>query len=300
MSEDTAPTGAQAILGDDTATAPTPQATEAPTNTETPTNTDAPAAPAAEAFDWSNHLEGDLLAHAQTKGYADIAAAVKGQLNAEKLLGVPADRLLRLPADPADAEGMGEIYARLGKPESADGYQLGDNVGEEAGQWMRDTFHGANLTEAQATSLTEALVARETATEEAAETQAHEQSQRELGEVKAEWGQEYDNNVVKAQRGQKLLEESGIDPGARDAIERAIGTKGLLNMLAKLGSRTSEDTFISGRSENALGLTPEIARSKLAQLHGDPKFSQRLMSNDVAVSSAAAAEQKKLLAAMSR
>src|SRR6266852_9046561 len=55
------------------------------------------------------------------KSVEDLAHSYLGQ---GKLLGVPKDRLLTLPATPEDAEGWKAVHLKLGMPEKPDGYKL--------------------------------------------------------------------------------------------------------------------------------------------------------------------------------
>src|SRR5881394_756652 len=46
--------------------------------------------------------------------------------DAEKLVGVPADQVLRVPKDAADEKGWNAVWSRLGKPTDAKGYDFSD------------------------------------------------------------------------------------------------------------------------------------------------------------------------------
>lgn len=64
------------------------------------------------------------------KGYKGIEDLATAYSNAEKKLGVPADRLLTLPDKEDDVEGWNKIYTKLGRPESPDKYEIKIDAGE--------------------------------------------------------------------------------------------------------------------------------------------------------------------------
>src|SRR5690606_18358521 len=89
------------------------------------TTTTTPAAPAATtttqttATDWTSGFSDDLKGFVQNKGFKDPASVLDSYRNLEKLMGTPKERLLRLPENMDDANAMGEIYTRLGRPQTA-------------------------------------------------------------------------------------------------------------------------------------------------------------------------------------
>jgi len=60
-------------------------------------------------------------------GYKSHADVLKTAMNQEKLLGLPAAQLLKLPAD-RSPDKLGEVFVQLGKPESAEAYGLKEDA----------------------------------------------------------------------------------------------------------------------------------------------------------------------------
>src|SRR4051812_33433335 len=90
------------------------------------TGTAAPAAGtgAPAAFDWKTAgLDDASAAFVAEKQFKDMSTAIQSHRNLEKLVGVPADKLLRLPTDDSP-EAWNAIYDKLGRPKDAAGYNL--------------------------------------------------------------------------------------------------------------------------------------------------------------------------------
>src|SRR5437879_5504237 len=79
---------------------------------------------------WHQGADAETLGHIQNRGWQDkpanevALAAIKAHREAEKLIGVPADQLLRLPVSTADAEAWKPVWQKLGAPVDAAGYDF--------------------------------------------------------------------------------------------------------------------------------------------------------------------------------
>ena len=85
-------------------------------DTAAPVVTETPAAPAAPA-DWTAGLPEEMKGYVQNKGFKDPSAVVESYRNFEKLMGVPQDRMIKLPEKAEDKAAWDSIYNRLGRPE---------------------------------------------------------------------------------------------------------------------------------------------------------------------------------------
>lgn len=229
---------------------------------------------------WYNVLPENLRAEQSIIRYNDIAKFAEAKLHLERHMGVPEDRLLKLPnAD--DAQAMGELYNRLGRPESFDKYTLQNPEGlpplmPEREKKIREEFFNAGLTQAQVDRLwkLQADIGLEdmqsTSVSNAAEMQVAEL------ELKSHWGKEYDNTMAIVQNfiGKEfddktldMLEKTGLDKNP--ALIKVIGdTLRKFNMgggLAGLGEG-------NGGRANIGGLTPSEALAQIAALRADEKF----------------------------
>lgn len=201
------------------------------------------------------------------KGFKDPLSALESYHNAEKLLGAPADQIIRLPkAD--DAQAWEGVWAKLGRPEKPEGYELPVPEGDDgefaklASQW----FHAAGVPKAAAQAIAKAAnehaAAQMKTQKEALEREANQQ----LEALKTEWGAEFDKRAEFAKRGLAAYgKKAGLDDNDLGVLEHAIGTAKMIRLFAALGETTAEHDF-GGGGEGGVGLTPQAAKQKLDEI----------------------------------
>ena len=121
-----------------------PEATPAPA-IETP----AEVASGGSGNEFLNMIPEDLREHPSLSPIKDIPNLARSYVNQSKLLG--ADKL-PLPANPTD-EDLDRIADRLGRPETASGYEIpvdGSIVTEDVAKEFSEIAHEARLTPTQA------------------------------------------------------------------------------------------------------------------------------------------------------
>lgn len=234
------------------------------------------AAGGAPAGPWYGSFKDEgLRGYAELKGWQDPAAAVESYRNLEKLQGVPADQLLRLPKA-GDKDAYGKLYDRLGRPQSADGYELpvpeGDN-GEFA-KTVSPWLHEIGLSKEQGQAL--AAKWNEYQAKVVAEHTHAKNEAAKAGDaaLKKEWGMAYDQNIIKAREGMVKL---GIEPAMIDKLESVLGFADTIKFMHSIGTKIGEDNFVSsgGRSDFSGKLTPAGAQARITQLLNDPVYAKR-------------------------
>jgi hypothetical protein len=244
-----------------------------------PTTSSAPPAPAAApaSSDWTTGFNDDLKGYVQNKGFKDPSVLADSYRNLEKLIGAPQDKILKLPADMKDQAAMAEIFNKLGRPGKPEDYKLNlpEGSGEEFGKWARGTFHELGLTASQAEALStkwNELQAAQAQSQTGA-TEATFNQQREA--LKKEWGAAYEQNAKIVDKAAQAL---GVDAQTLDALKASMGVDKAMKFLHSIGTKVVEDAFVSGKDGNQFGaMTPEAARSRIAQLQSDPDFSSRYL-----------------------
>ena len=188
----------------------------------------------------------DAKAWAEAKGFKDPEALAVSGMNLEKLLGADrAGRTVVLPKDENDVEGRKAFLAKLGVPDTADGYSLPVPEGgsPEFAKTAADWFHKAGVPPQAARAVSEAWNGYMQKMMADADAAAQVESQKALDAVKGEWGEKFGENSEIARRYVKV---SGLNEEQLAAVEQALGTATFLKTFHKLGTQLGEASFATG------------------------------------------------------
>jgi len=117
-----------------------------------PQDTGAGSAPAADtsgaSADWRTSLPEDY--RGKFEEFKSPADVMKGYENALKM----ANDKIKVPDKPDDKDGWDKVYSKLGRPEAADKYDLGDaQIDESIKGSVLEQFHALGLNNQQASGL---------------------------------------------------------------------------------------------------------------------------------------------------
>src|SRR6185437_4841809 len=257
---------------------------EAAPGTPAPAASPAPGTPAPAAKPWHDGMPAEHLGIISNRGWdkLDAAGAAKAIVasydEAQRKLGVPANELLRFkPDDPAIMDGF---FQRLGVPKDAKDYDL-SAIKFKDGSALDDTF--ADRVRAAALKFhlpkeAAAGMAAELAAfvdeQEAADAQV-ETSQIEAGRaaVKKNWGQNYEQNRLIAQRAAQAM---GFDAEIISTLEKAAGYEKVMGALLAVGQKIGEDKLLVMDTPAGRGvITREGAVAEKKKLMADPTFASR-------------------------
>ena len=162
-----------------------------------PMETPAEVAQGGSGNDFLNMIPEDLRTDPSLSPIKDVENLARSYVNAQRLIG--ADKL-PMPVNPTD-EDLDNIYGRLGRPETAEGYSFetdGNIITEETAKGYADIAHKLRLTPDQASGVLEYY--KEIAQTSVAQTQQQEAESREKveSELKAEWGNNYESKLIAA------------------------------------------------------------------------------------------------------
>lgn len=274
----------------DTTTTETTAATTTTTAADTTTATTTPA-----VFDWNTTVADENVRNWVTaKGFKDPAALAQTALNQEKLLGVPADQVIKLPKE-MTPETMRPIYERLGVPKSAEEYGLPVPEGDKgefakvASGWMHKHGVPAPLARAIAGEWNEFQAAQ--AKQQTEQMQARDTEQ--VTQLKADWGAQYDANTKLVDAAAKAF---GMNTEQLAALKGVLGPAGAMKFMHTIGSKLGvEGDFVNGEgSGNGTPSTPEAAKARISALRTDRAFVQRFNSKDPVTRQEARAEMSRL------
>lgn len=242
-------------------------------------DTDKQADSQAQPVDWLGDAAPDLHEFARANGYKGPADVLTNVRELQRYMGADkAGRGVVIPKDADDTEGWGQLYAKLGRPETPEGYGLDKLEGADpafAGEAAK-TFHELGISERQAAQLAgwwgKALTERSTADD----TAYLERAEREMAELNGEWGQAADANSEMARRGAQAF---GFSAEELDKIERSIGTKALMQRFLEVGKKLGEDVLPAGRQAQS-GLTSAGAMEQIAAKLQDQEFMKKVRAGD--------------------
>lgn len=235
-----------------------------------------------QATDWREGLGDDLRGYVENKGWESPGSMVESYRNLEKLQGVPADRLLKLPDSDAGMDEWGPIYDRLGRPEKAEHYKidLPEGFGDENfASHMKGLMHEAGLPREMGEKLAAGWNRYMTEMHEQEVKQYQDQIATEERELRSELGQAYDAKINQARQ---VAREIGLDGEQAAALEEALGFAGTMRFMMNLGEKFGEDGFLSGGGEGFQGaMTPAQAQARIQELRRDEGFTKKYLEGDV-------------------
>lgn len=243
----------------------------------------AQAAPAA--FDWGKagltpeHLS--LVTERGWKGPSDVMTSYR---HLETATGVPPERLIKLPSakDAGDPKAWDPIYAKLGRPETADKYVIPLPEGDkgEFANAVKPWMHEAGLSQSQATKLATKWNEHIAATTKAESAALETKNTTEISQLKQAWGGEFDTKAAVVDRAASSF---GMTQAHLDGLKSALGPKAAMEFLYNIGAKIAvEDSTVPGMTAqvNNFGMSPEAAQGRLAQIKSDPSFAQLYNSKD--------------------
>lgn len=271
MTDTTAPTDGGQGGTTSAAMSAAPAAPAAPTSAQVAAT---PAAPAAAPIAWLNGADETTVGYVQNKGWTEPTQVLDGYRNLEKLLGADkAGNALIVPKGDATPQEWAAVYDRLGRPTGPDGYKVelpagGDKAVHDA---SLAKFHELGLTKAQGETLANwynGLVQQSSSAQEAQRQQTFQADDMAL---KTDWGQAFTQNLAQAQQAARGL---GLDSATIDKMSDALGHKGTMQLLQKIGSKMGEDTFVTGDNTEKFGaaMTPGQAKAEIQTLMADKDF----------------------------
>jgi hypothetical protein len=248
----------------------------------------APSAPA-----WLEGVPEDLTGWVNEQGFKSPADVIASQRGLMRMKGVPPEELVRLQKGwDEKPETAAEVYARMGRPEKPEGYEIPEVVGTGetnlAGDF-RKWAHDAGLSARQAKTLAGNYQgALEAAATERAEQLELRDTQEEIA-LKAEWGGAFDENLGAGKRAwASVAKAAGLDTSDIGALQQSLGYAKVMKLFASMGRALGEHEPVAGETELAFGMTPAAANAKadaiLVELmkmdRSDPGYQAKLQESN--------------------
>jgi hypothetical protein len=213
---------------------------------------------------------------------AAVAKAVQMFRDTQSKLGIPADRVLRVP-DPTDEAGWKIVHQRLGVPDTADGYdfstvKMADGSDLDAGlvAFLRTTAASLAIPKDRAPQLAAALVQQQTERAAREASAAAIQNGEARLRLQQNWGPNMPGNKFIADRTAAML---GLPPDLMAEIEKSPKYDSIMEGLRAAGERMGEAQLIGQGAGGQQGQirTREQAAARIEELIKDRSFGARLM-----------------------
>lgn len=252
-----------------------------PTPTPTPEPTPTPTA-------WHAGIDAEFIGHAQNKGWKlddpkeAFVAATKQARELEKHFGVPADRLVKLPAADAKPEDVRAFHQRLGAPADAKDYDFSTvkDLAPPIADALRAAAFDRGLSKDAALTVAQSVVKALDGLNATQSAEATAKIDEQRTKLKESWGTSFEYNKLKAMDGARRL---GMDPETVASFENLIGYAGIMETLRKIGVGTSEDTFVDrGITTNGQVTTKEGAVARKQELMADVAWRDRYLKGGAA------------------
>ena len=233
-------------------------------------------------FDWRSQIPEEIRDHKSLAHFTDVGAMAKSLVNAQSMIG--ADKVA-IPGKHATDEDWGEVWRKLGRPDTPDGYELVNEMPEGIEQnddmlnWFRATAHEIGMTPTQAQKMLgryNEFLGSQMGADEGQIEQLRETTEIEL---KKEYGAAFadrvgNGNAVMQEFGSEGLTELQLADGRLLGDHPEI-IKMMVNVGEFINSKIGEDVLAGTKSSG--GLAPDDARAKLEEIRApnSPYWDQR-------------------------
>lgn len=221
----------------------------------------------APSGDWKDNLPDDIRGHTALGPINDVENLAKAYVNASSMIG--RDKI-PLPGEHSSPDDWNEVFTRLGRPESAEGYEVdaGEGAESELVDWFKNTAHDIGLNNKQAQQLLSAYNDMAQGQAEAG-PDVEEIRNQVNSDLRAEYGSALDdrlslaNGLVQNFGGEEMTEIQLADGTLLGDNPEFI--KAMINVGEYIRERVSEDDF-AGIDKSDMSMTPSELNEKIKEV----------------------------------
>jgi len=201
---------------------------------------------------WKDSISEEFRSDPSIEKFTEIDALAKSYINATKMIGQ--DKLV-IPNNNSTDDQWSEVYSKLGRPESADKYELDSKsetvpMDEGAIKSFAEQSHKLGLNNKQAQGILEFYKNNMEGTAQQSKIDTETAQVQAEQQLRQEWGRDFEGKVKQA----GALAKANIDPDVLD-MQLQNGTRlgdhpEIIKGFAKIASMMSEDKILSTESEN--------------------------------------------------
>lgn len=253
------------------------------TTTPTPTVT-------TETQTWWSGYDDETKGYVQNKGLSTkpvneaFLQASKFHREAEKLIGAPANEIVRLPKDPASPDWTA-VWKRLGAAAAAEDYKF-EGVKREGDKaldpslvdTLRKASFEAHLSPDNANAFAKQVVTHLDKIESGRIAEQQATLETEQKALKDNWGAKFVANSVIAASAATAL---GVSKDELEALGNTRGYAKVMEMFRNIGTKIGEDRFVLSQSGSGNVMTKEQANAEKSALKADTAWVKRFLQGGV-------------------
>lgn len=241
---------------------------------ETPPAPPVETPPEPQPGAWRDSLPDDIKGDASISGFADVPSLAKAYVHARSKIG--ADTAV-IPTRETSEEDRATFWAKVGRPEAADKYDLpaegmpeGFEPDTKRLEHMQGKSFDLGITKQQFAGLARADAEyRNLLTQEVNQTLADQQKAWEQ-EIRTEFGVAYDQDI---QGVNSVIREFGSDALRTVLHDTGLGAHPeMLRFCRKLFHAMKNDEVLGRGKPSGLIMSPEAADAEIRKLYADDKF----------------------------
>ena len=266
-------------------TAPVAETTT-PTTEETKQETQIEQPVPTVAKSWKEAIPEELRNDPNISKFTELEALAKSYVNATRMIG---QDKVAVPNNNSTEDQWNEVYDKLGRPESADKYQLdvkSDIVPLDDGaiKQFAENAHQLGLNNKQAQGILEFYKNSMEGSAQQSKIDNETAQANAEQELRKEWGSNYENNIKKA----GSIAKANMNPEVLD-MELKDGTRlgdhpAIIKGFANIANLMSEDKLVSTESENvSQGTDYEAEISKIVNDRDGPYWNKSHPDHDKVV-----------------
>lgn len=255
-----------------TQTGQSDQQTDTQTQTDTTQTTQTQTIP---AFTWKDRLGADLMNAPGMERFDDTPEGLQKAMSSYKELEHFMGDKVAIPKGPDDKEGWNAFAKKMGIPDKATDYGLGDVQMPESMKGVAfdknkfaEIVHAHKLTPNQAKGLWKAYTDMSIESYNNLVKQREQEMTQVINQMRGEWGDAYEANV---ELGQSVINKFSGDQETTDFLTATLvkDPRGI-KFLAKIGNEFAENK-IGEFSMKRFSLSPEEAQKEIDSIMRDPK-----------------------------
>jgi len=262
---------------------------DVPVEETTQTTTDTPQTieqPSTVAKSWKETISEEFRNDPNISKFTEIDALAKSYINATRMIG---QDKVAVPNENSTDDQWNEVYGKLGRPESADKYQLEVQsetapLDESAIKQFAENAHQLGLNNKQAQGILEFYKNSMEGSVQQARVDTETAQANAEQELRKEWGRSYDENIKKAGAIAKAnMSEDILNMELKDGT-RIGDHPSVIKGFASIANLMSEDKLVSTESENVdRGTDYEAEISKLVNDRDGPYWNKAHPDHDKVV-----------------